>query len=110
MLKDDLVYIIQEELLKKEGFKKNDFSKKKIHLVLDAFFKAVMNNVANGEPVKLVGFGTYEVKIRNEQEKKNPKTGEKVIVRKHSVPSFRPSETFIKSCSETYKIVEKKKN
>jgi integration host factor subunit beta len=44
------------------------------------------------EHIELRGFGTFEVKTREEREARNPKTGESVVVPKRRVPYFRPGK------------------
>jgi DNA-binding protein HU-beta len=46
----------------------------------------------NGEKVQLVGFGTFEVKTREERVARNPKTGEPITVPASKHPAFSASK------------------
>lgn len=91
MTKSDLVYQIQEYILKNNsGIKKRELSQKNINLTLDSLFEVLKENIANGEHIELRGFGTFESKIREPKKALNPRTKETIMVEKHAVPIFRP--------------------
>jgi DNA-binding protein HU-beta len=46
---------------------KSELSKKNAELALNAFTESVKDALAKGEKVQLVGFGTFEVKHREER-------------------------------------------
>lgn len=66
----------------------------KVNEFLGAFIDTVKFSVAEGERVKIGGFGTFESCHRGERVGRNPKTGEKVRVDAHLVPKFSPAECF----------------
>ncbi len=78
---------IVEEISGKLGLTKKDIAR-----VVDLFFEIVKEGLRNEEHIELRGFGTFEVKTREEREARNPKTGEAVIVPKRKVPYFRPGK------------------
>ncbi len=78
---------IVEEINGKMGLTKKDIAR-----VVDLFFEIVKEGLRNEEHIELRGFGTFEVKTREEREARNPKTGEAVIVPKRKVPYFRPGK------------------
>lgn len=78
---------IVEEISGKMGLTKKDIAR-----VVDLFFEIVKEGLRNEEHIELRGFGTFEVKTREEREARNPKTGEAVIVPKRKVPYFRPGK------------------
>ena len=43
----------------------------------------------NGDKLTLTGFGTFEAKVREARDCKNPQTGETVRVASHKVPHFK---------------------
>ena len=67
-------------------------TKKDIAEVIDLFFEIIKEGLREGEHIELRGFGTFEVKTREEREARNPKTGESVTVPKRRVPYFRPGK------------------
>lgn len=58
---------------------------------LRAMLTAMRNALRRGEPVTLVGFGTFSVARRRPRTMRNPRTGLAVTVGGR-VPRFRPSE------------------
>ena len=52
-------------------------SKKTAALVLASTLDVIVESVASGNKVSLIGFGTFDSKERPEREGRNPKTGEK---------------------------------
>jgi DNA-binding protein HU-beta len=63
---------------------------------LRAMLTAMRNALRRGEPVTLVGFGTFSVARRRPRTMRNPKTGHAVTVGGR-VPRFRPSKELKKA-------------
>jgi DNA-binding protein HU-beta len=59
-----------------------------------ALLKTIMQVVADGDKVTLVGFGSFEPKLRSAREGPNPKTGDTVQIPAATVPSFSAGKTF----------------
>jgi len=78
---------IVEQISEKLGLTKKDIAR-----VVDLFFEIVKQGMKKEEHIELRGFGTFEVKTREEREARNPKTGESVVVPKRRVPYFRPGK------------------
>jgi len=57
--------------------------------VLDSFVAIVGEQLAKGEEVKLVGFGTFEVAVRKPRKGVNPRTKEAIEIPGGKVPKFR---------------------
>jgi DNA-binding protein HU-beta len=57
---------------------------------LRAMLAAMRNALRRGEPVTLVGFGTFSVARRRPRTMRNPRTGQPVTVAGR-IPRFRPS-------------------
>lgn len=85
MNKAELITAIAE----KTGLEKN-----KIESFLNAFTEAVTEDVAAGNKVQLVGFGTFEKKHREARTGRNPKTGEEIEIAAVDVPVFKPGKLF----------------
>lgn len=73
---------------------KADFSKKDAEKALTAVTSAIVETLANGDDVRLVGFGTFEVRERKEKEGINPKTKEKITIAAKKVPAFKAGKSF----------------
>ena len=72
------------KMAEKAGLKKADAEK-----ALKAFIDTVTEELVNGGDVRLVGFGTFDVKTRAARTGKNPRTGEKIEIAEAKVPSFK---------------------
>ena len=68
--------------------------KKRTAATVDAFLDTVYRTVQKGEKVALTGFGVFEKRDRAARTARNPATGEKVKVKKTSVPAFRAGQEF----------------
>ena len=61
---------------------------------LDAVIETIVQAVAKGDNVSLVGFGAFKAAARAAREGKNPKTGEKIKIAATTVPKFSAGATF----------------
>ncbi len=68
---------------------KAEVSKKDAAAVVDATFACIAEQIAAGEKVQLVGFGTFEARERAAREGLNPQTKEKVTIAACKVPAFK---------------------
>ena len=59
---------------------------------VDAVFEAVGEALANGEEVRIVGFGTFTTKSRSARTGRNPRTGESLEIEASTVPAFKPGK------------------
>ena len=77
-----------------EVAKQADIAKSSAAAVLEALTETIKKSVAAGEKVALVGFGTFEKRVRNARTARNPRTGETIKVAKTNVPAFKPGAAF----------------
>ncbi len=68
---------------------KMEISKKCSDQFVEVFQEIVAAELAAGGTVKLVGFGTFEVKEKPEREGRNPKTGETIQIPAKKAPRFK---------------------
>ncbi|MFD7440596.1 HU family DNA-binding protein [Streptomyces sp. NPDC059909] len=61
---------------------------------VDAVLDAVVRAVVGGDRVSVTGFGSFEKVDRPARYARNPQTGERVRVKKTSVPRFRAGQGF----------------
>ena len=73
---------------------KTGWTRREAELALTTVLDTVSDSVASGEKVTLPGFGTFEKRERAAREGRNPQTGEKVKIKKTSVPAFKPGVRF----------------
>ena len=85
----------KQELMKKIALDAgSDVSPKQIAFVLDSAMHYIMETVAAGEKVRLVGFGTFEARKREARTGVNPRTKEKVEIPASTAPAFKPGKVF----------------
>ena len=80
MNKSDLIQAVVE----KTGLTKKDSTK-----AVYAMFDGISDSLSNGDKVQLVGFGTFEVRSRQEREGRNPATGEAIKIEASKAPAFK---------------------
>lgn len=68
---------------------KAEVSKKDAELVLHALTDTVTEELAKGEKVQLVGFGTFEVSERAARTGRNPQTGKTMKIKASKAPKFK---------------------
>ena len=80
MNKGELIIVIAKEA---------DVTKEVAHRTLDATIEAISSTLKGGDVVSLVGFGSFQVRERAQREGRNPKTGEKMIIKASKSPTFK---------------------
>lgn len=76
--------------------KKTNLTKKETELVLTTILETIIDVVASGEKLTLVGFGSFEIRERKSREGRNPKTGEKILIPASKLPAFSVGKFFKK--------------
>jgi DNA-binding protein HU-beta len=59
---------------------------------LEGLLNTIETALKAGEPVALIGFGTFVVKERAERTGRNPQTGQEITIAAAKVPSFKPGK------------------
>ncbi len=83
MNKSELIENIAEEA---------DLAKAEAGRALDAALRAIADTLRNGEPVSLVGFGTFQVRHRAPRSGHNPATGEAIQIAASTTVAFKPGK------------------
>lgn len=73
---------------------KSEISKKDAEKAVAALLSTVVDAVAEGEKVQLVGFGTFEQRQRNERTGCDPRTNTQIIIPASKVPAFKAGKAF----------------
>jgi DNA-binding protein HU-beta len=81
------------ELVNKIAEKAN-VTKKDADMILTAILEVILDAVAEGDKVTLVGFGTFEARDRQAREGRNPSTGEPIQIPATKVPAFSAGKLF----------------
>ena len=64
-------------------------SKKDTEIVVNTIFDSMVHALREGERIEIRGFGSFQVKIREAREGRNPKTGEPVHISAKRTPFFK---------------------
>lgn len=64
-------------------------TQKDVSKVLDALTGAIGGALKKGDPVILVGFGTFKISERKARTGRNPKTGAPLEIKASKTPSFK---------------------
>ena len=64
-------------------------SKKDSEKALNSFINIVTEELENKEKVQLVGFGTFETRVRAARTGRNPQTKEEIKIAASTVPAFK---------------------
>lgn len=67
----------------------SDLPKAAAGRALDAVLDTISGTLQKGEPVVLVGFGTFSSKDRAARMGRNPRTGESIEIKAAKVPGFK---------------------
>ena len=64
-------------------------SKKDTEIVVNTIFDAMAKALRDGERIEIRGFGSFQVKVREAREGRNPKTGDPVHISAKRTPFFK---------------------
>jgi integration host factor subunit alpha len=67
-------------------------SKREAKEFVETFFEEIKATLENGEAVKISGFGSFELKDKDERPGRNPKTGEDIPIAARRVVTFRAGQ------------------
>lgn len=86
------------ELIKKVSAN-SGINQKHTKEVIETMIELIKNSLKSGEEVKLIGFGKFEAKRRNEKITLNPQTKKKMVVPSMMVPTFKAGSEFKRAVS-----------
>ena len=76
---------------------KTGITKKKTGNVVDAVTETITDTLSQGEKITLVGFGTFQVRQREERKGVNPQTKEALTIPAKKVPKFKAGKELRKA-------------
>lgn len=82
-------------------FEEVGLNKREAKELVECFFEEIRCALEEGKPVKLSGFGNFDLRDKNERPGRNPKTGEEIPISARRVVTFRPGQK-LKSRVEAY--------
>lgn len=92
MTKADIVDRICEQV--------GGFSKKDAADVVDLVFNAMKDALAEGDKIKISGFGNFVVRDKGPRPGRNPQTGDEIMIDAHKALTFRPSNILRSSLNQ----------
>jgi len=72
-------------------YEKVGISKKEAEEIIETLFSSLKGILAEGESVKITGFGTFLVRRKGSRKGRNPKTGTEIEITQRKVVTFKPS-------------------
>jgi len=82
-------------------FQDMGLNKREARELVEMFFEELRIALANGEQVKLSGFGNFDLRDKNRRPGRIPKTGEEIPITARRVVTFRPGQK-LKTRVEAY--------
>ncbi|BBA34024.1 integration host factor subunit alpha [Methylocaldum marinum] len=76
-----------ERLFENHGINKRDAKE-----LVDQFFEEIKSALAQGNSVKLSGFGNFDLRDKSQRPGRNPKTGEEIPITARRVVTFKPGQ------------------
>lgn len=73
---------------------KSELTKVDAGKALDALLETIIDTVAKGDDVSLIGFGAFKAATRAAREGRNPQTGATLKIAATTVPKFTAGATF----------------
>jgi len=83
-------------------------SKKDTEVVVNTIFDSMTEALKQGERIEIRGFGSFQVKIREAREGRNPKTGEEVQIPAKRTPFFKVGKELKEKVDETHSTASRK--
>lgn len=87
---------IVEQIYERVGF-----SKKEAAELVEKVFEIMKETLADGEKVKISGFGNFVVREKNARKGRNPQTGQEILLDARRVLTFKPSLVLKNVLNET---------
>jgi integration host factor subunit alpha len=76
-------------------------NKREAKELVERFFEEIRGALESGTPVKISGFGNFDLRDKNQRPGRNPKTGEEIPITARRVVTFRPGQK-LKTRVEAY--------
>ena len=83
MTKADIIEAVYESI---------GFSKKEAAEAVELVFDTMKDTLADGEKIKISGFGNFVVRAKRSRVGRNPQTGDVITISERRVLTFKPSQ------------------
>jgi len=91
MTKIDIIQDVYEKL----GVPKKDSAR-----IVESVFELMKESLANGEKIKISGFGNFVVKEKKSRRGRNPQTGEEISISARKVLTFKSSQVLRRALND----------
>ncbi len=91
-------------LIEKVAERTPHISKKDTEVVVNTIFDAMTDALKKGERIEIRGFGSFQVKIREAREGRNPKTGAEVHIPAKKTPFFKVGKELKERIDASYRV------
>ncbi len=81
-------------------------SKKDMEVVVNTIFDSMIDALREGERIEIRGFGSFQVKVREAREGRNPKTGEPVHISAKRTPFFKVGKELKEKVDASPDVIE----
>ncbi len=79
----------KSDLIERVARRLPHISKKDTETVVNTIFDSMTESLKRGDRIEIRGFGSFQVKIREAREGRNPKTGDEVRIPAKRAPFFK---------------------
>jgi len=73
-------------------FEELGLNKREAKELVEMFFEQIRDSLADNRPVKLSGFGNFDLRDKSERPGRHPQTGEEIPISARRVVTFRPGQ------------------
>ncbi len=73
-------------------FEELGLNKREAKDMVELFFEELMQALGDNTPVKLSGFGNFDLRDKRQRPGRNPKTGEEIPITARRVVAFKPGQ------------------
>ena len=92
---------LTKALMAERLYEELGLNKREAKELVELFFEEVRSALAEGQQVKLSGFGNFDLRSKKQRPGRNPKTGEEIPITARRVVTFRPGQK-LKARVEAY--------
>lgn len=92
MTKADIIEAVYDQI---------GFSKKETAEVVELVFETMKDTLADGDKIKISGFGNFVVRDKRARPGRNPQTGEAITISQRKVLTFKPSQVLKSALNES---------
>ena len=79
----------RKELIERLAMVHGSLAREQAEIVVKTLLAQMSESLAGGERIEIRGFGSFQVKVREAREGRNPKTGEEVHIPAKRTPFFK---------------------